>query len=100
VVGHAGAALLRELADRLGLTGALGWHGPGGRRRCHAVLSAVGGGRWLPGGLEVPPGGWGHEQHDDPDAGGQEQHHRDQVDREHLGGDHLPTRAPARPPTP
>jgi Transposase DDE domain group 1 len=33
VVGHAGAALLRELADRLGLTKALGWHGPGGRRR-------------------------------------------------------------------
>jgi hypothetical protein len=33
VVGHAGAALLRELADRLGLTNALGWHGPGGRRR-------------------------------------------------------------------
>jgi hypothetical protein len=25
VVGHAGAALLAELADRLGLTGALGW---------------------------------------------------------------------------
>jgi hypothetical protein len=25
VVGHAGAALLRELADRLGLTAALGW---------------------------------------------------------------------------
>jgi hypothetical protein len=33
VVGHAGAALLRELADRLGLTSALGWHGPLGRRR-------------------------------------------------------------------
>ena len=28
VVGHAGAALLRELADRLGLTAALGWGGP------------------------------------------------------------------------
>ena len=28
VVGHAGAALLRELADRVGLTGALGWRGP------------------------------------------------------------------------
>jgi hypothetical protein len=27
VVGHAGAALLRELADRVGLTGALGWRG-------------------------------------------------------------------------
>jgi Transposase DDE domain group 1 len=33
VVGHAGAALLRELADRVGLTGALGWRQPGGRRR-------------------------------------------------------------------
>ena len=33
VVGHAGAALLRELADRLELTGALGWRDPGGRRR-------------------------------------------------------------------
>jgi hypothetical protein len=33
VVGHAGAALLRELADRLGLTRALGWRVPGGRRR-------------------------------------------------------------------
>jgi hypothetical protein len=35
VVGHAGAALLRELADRLGLTWALGWRQPGGRRRRH-----------------------------------------------------------------
>jgi hypothetical protein len=34
VVGHAGASLLRELADRLGLTRALGWHQAGGRR-CH-----------------------------------------------------------------
>jgi hypothetical protein len=34
VVGCAGAALLRELADRVGLTGALGWHQAGGRR-CH-----------------------------------------------------------------
>ena len=33
VVGHAGAALLRELADRVGLTKALGWHRAGGRRR-------------------------------------------------------------------
>jgi hypothetical protein len=33
VVGHAGAALLRELADRVGLTGALGWRQPGGPRR-------------------------------------------------------------------
>jgi hypothetical protein len=33
VVGHAGAALLRELADRIGLTRALGWHEVGSRRR-------------------------------------------------------------------
>jgi hypothetical protein len=33
VVGHAGAALLRELADRLGLTRALGWRALGVRRR-------------------------------------------------------------------
>jgi hypothetical protein len=33
VVGHAGAALLRVLADRLGLTAALGWRGLQGRRR-------------------------------------------------------------------
>jgi Transposase DDE domain group 1 len=33
VVGHGGAALLGELADRLGLTSALGWCAPGGRRR-------------------------------------------------------------------
>jgi hypothetical protein len=33
VVGHAGAALLRELADRLGLTSALGWRGLRDRRR-------------------------------------------------------------------
>ena len=33
VVGHAGAALLGELADRVGLTRALGWHQAGGRRR-------------------------------------------------------------------
>jgi Transposase DDE domain group 1 len=32
VVGHAGAALLRELADRLGLTRALGWQQAGARR--------------------------------------------------------------------
>jgi len=30
LVRHAGAALLRELADRLGLIRALGWHGPQG----------------------------------------------------------------------
>jgi DDE family transposase len=35
VVGHAGAALLGELADRLGLTSALGWRRPGGRRHRH-----------------------------------------------------------------
>jgi Transposase DDE domain group 1 len=33
VVGHVGAALLRELADRLGLTTALGWQQRDGRRR-------------------------------------------------------------------
>ena len=33
VVGHAGAALLVELADRVGLTRALGWRAPGRRRR-------------------------------------------------------------------
>ena len=33
VVGHAGAALLRELADRLGLTSALGWRRPAAARR-------------------------------------------------------------------
>jgi hypothetical protein len=33
VVGHAGAALLRELADRLEWTGALTWRAPGGRRQ-------------------------------------------------------------------
>ena len=33
VIGHAGAALLRELADRLELTSALGWRAPDGRRR-------------------------------------------------------------------
>jgi hypothetical protein len=33
VVGHAGAALLGELADRLGLTGTLGWRQAGGHRR-------------------------------------------------------------------
>jgi Transposase DDE domain group 1 len=33
VVGHAGATLLVELADRVGLTGALGWRAPGSRHR-------------------------------------------------------------------
>jgi Transposase DDE domain group 1 len=33
VVGHAGAALLRELADQVGLTRALGWGQQGTRRR-------------------------------------------------------------------
>jgi hypothetical protein len=40
VVGHAGAALLRELADRLGLTKALGWHQAGGRHRHLDAVSA------------------------------------------------------------
>ena len=40
VVGHAGAALLRELADRLGLTTALDWHQVGGRRR-HADAAVL-----------------------------------------------------------
>jgi hypothetical protein len=51
VVGHAGAALLRELADRLGLTTALGWRNPSRRRhpdaqvlRDLAVVLADGGG--------------------------------------------------------
>jgi Transposase DDE domain group 1 len=35
VVGHAAAALLRELADRLLLTAALGWRQADGRRRRH-----------------------------------------------------------------
>jgi hypothetical protein len=39
VVGHAGAALLRELADRLGLTRALGWQQAGGR--CRHLDAAV-----------------------------------------------------------
>ena len=38
VVGHAGAALLGELADRLGLTSALGWRAPGGRGHPDAVV--------------------------------------------------------------
>jgi Transposase DDE domain group 1 len=38
VVGHAGAALLGELADRLGLTRALGWRDPGGRRHREAAV--------------------------------------------------------------
>ena len=38
VVGHAGAALLRELADRVGLTAALGWRGPQGRRHPDAAV--------------------------------------------------------------
>jgi hypothetical protein len=40
VVGHAGAALLGELADRLGLTRALGWRQVGGRRR-HADAAVL-----------------------------------------------------------
>jgi hypothetical protein len=38
VVGHAGAVLLGELADRLGLTRALGWRDPGGRRHRDAAV--------------------------------------------------------------
>jgi hypothetical protein len=38
VVGHAGAALLGELADRLGLTRAFGWRDPGGRRHRDAAV--------------------------------------------------------------
>jgi hypothetical protein len=38
VVGHAGAALLRELADRLELTKALGWRDPQGRRHPDAAV--------------------------------------------------------------
>jgi DDE family transposase len=38
VVGHAGAALLRELADRLGLTRALGWREAGARRHPDAAV--------------------------------------------------------------
>jgi hypothetical protein len=38
VVGHAGAALLRELADRVGLTAALGWRAPQGRRHPDAAV--------------------------------------------------------------
>jgi hypothetical protein len=38
VVGHAGAALLGELADRVGLTAALGWRDPQGRRHPDAAV--------------------------------------------------------------
>jgi hypothetical protein len=38
VVGHAGAALLGELADRLELTAALGWRDPQGRRHPDAAV--------------------------------------------------------------
>jgi Transposase DDE domain group 1 len=41
VVGHAGAALLRELADRLGLTRALGWHQVDDGRRRHAAAAVL-----------------------------------------------------------
>jgi Transposase DDE domain group 1 len=40
VVGHAGAALLVELADRVGLTRALGWR-EGGSRRRHPEASVL-----------------------------------------------------------
>jgi hypothetical protein len=78
VVGHAGAALLRELADRVGLTAALGWRGSQGRRhpdaavlRDLAVMLADGGDclsdlavlgdqpeLFGPGPRRRPPGGW------------------------------------------
>jgi hypothetical protein len=35
IISHAGVGLLVELADRLGLTGALGWRAGRGRRRRH-----------------------------------------------------------------
>jgi Transposase DDE domain group 1 len=38
VVGHVGAALLRELADRVGLTRALGWRDPQGCRHPDAAV--------------------------------------------------------------
>jgi hypothetical protein len=38
VVGHAGAALLRELADRVGLTKALGWRAAAARRHRDAAV--------------------------------------------------------------
>ena len=38
MVGHAGAALLRELADRVGLTKALGWRDPQGRQHPDAAV--------------------------------------------------------------
>jgi hypothetical protein len=42
VVGHAGAALLAELADRLGLTAAPGWRtGQGQTRRHHHQVGRV-----------------------------------------------------------
>jgi hypothetical protein len=41
VVGHAGAALLGELADRLGLTAALGWRADRGRTRRHRHQAAA-----------------------------------------------------------
>jgi hypothetical protein len=41
VVGHAGVALLAELADRLGLTAALGWRADRGRTRRHRHQAAA-----------------------------------------------------------
>jgi hypothetical protein len=46
VVGHVGAALLRELADRLGLTAALGWGGLQGRHRRHPDAVVLRDWRW------------------------------------------------------
>jgi hypothetical protein len=42
VVGHVGAALVRELADRVGLISALGWRSPGGRQRRHPDAHVLG----------------------------------------------------------
>jgi hypothetical protein len=41
VVNHTGAALLRELADRLGLTRTLGWHADCSRQRRHPAAGAL-----------------------------------------------------------
>jgi hypothetical protein len=81
VVGHAGAALLGELADRVGLTKALGWRAAAARRhrdaavlRDLAVMLADGGDclsdravlrdqpeLFGPVASTRPPGGWSNE---------------------------------------
>ncbi len=56
MVSHAGAALLRELADRLGLTRVLGWQQGGSRRVIAApARRPARGGPWT----EVFAGGHG-----------------------------------------